>query len=74
MHMHTHMYTWGLLVGLECADKKLIGLSDTEADVQGGTEIQVVYPTDLYLSTILLQFEQSVYKYLQQNLQCRQKL
>ena len=28
--------------------------------VQGGTEIQVVYPTDLYLSTILLQFEQSV--------------
>ena len=36
----------------------------TEAYVQGGTEIQVVYPTDLYLSTISLQFEQSVYKYL----------
>ena len=32
----------------------------TEAYVQGGTEIQVMYPTDLYLSTILLQFEQSV--------------
>ena len=32
----------------------------TEAYVQRGTEIQVVYPTDLYLSTILLQFEQSV--------------
>ena len=32
----------------------------TEAYVQRGTEIQVVYPTDLYLSTISLQFEQSV--------------
>ena len=32
----------------------------TEAYVQRGTEIQVVYPTDSYLSTILLQFEQSV--------------
>ena len=32
----------------------------TEAYVQGGTEIQVVYPTDLYLSIISLQFEQSV--------------
>ena len=35
-------------------------LGVTEAYVQGGTEIQVVYPTDLYLSTISLQFEQSV--------------
>ena len=32
----------------------------TEAYVQGGTEIQVVYPTDLYLSIMSLQFEQSV--------------
>ena len=32
----------------------------TEAYVQGGSEIQVMYPTDLYLSTISLQFEQSV--------------
>ena len=40
------------------ADKHWI-LSVTEAYVQGGTEIQVVYPTDLYLSTISLQFEQS---------------
>ena len=32
----------------------------TEAYVQGGTEVQVVYPTDLYLSTVSLQFEQSV--------------
>ena len=39
----------------------------TEAYVQGGTEIQVVYPTDLYLPTISLQFQQSVYKYLHQN-------
>ena len=49
---------------------KVVG--DTEAYVQGGTEIQVVYPTDLYLLTISLQFEQSIYKYLHQNLQCRQ--
>ena len=39
MYMYTHMYTWGLLVGLECADKKLIGLSDTEAYVEGGIDI-----------------------------------
>ena len=32
----------------------------TEAYVQRGTEIQVVYPTDSYLSAISLQFEQSV--------------
>ena len=32
----------------------------TEGYVQGGTEIQVVYPTGLYLSKILLQFEQPV--------------
>ena len=38
----------------------------TEAYVQGGTEIQVVYPTDLCLSKISLQFEQSVYIYLHQ--------
>ena len=31
-----------------------------EAYVQGDTEIQVVHPTDLYLSIISLQFEQSV--------------
>ena len=36
----------------------------TETYVQGGTEIQVMYPTDLYLPTISLQFEQSLYKYL----------
>ena len=39
----------------------------TEAYVQGGTEIQVVYPTDLCLSKISLQFEQSVYIYLHQH-------
>ena len=33
-------------------------LGVTEAYIQGGTEIQVVYPTDLYLPTILQQFEQ----------------
>ena len=31
-----------------------------EAYVQGRTEVQFVYPTDLFLSTILLQFQQSV--------------
>ena len=39
----------------------------TEAYVQGGTDIQVVYPTDLCLSKISLQFEQSVYIYLHQH-------
>ena len=39
----------------------------TEAYVQGGTEIQVVYATDLCLSKITLQFEQSVYIYLHQH-------
>ena len=43
------------------------GAHVTERYVQGGTEVQVVYPIDLYLPTILLQFEQSVYKYLHQN-------
>ena len=39
----------------------------TEAYVQGDTEIQVMYPTDLSLPTISLQFEQSAYRYLHQN-------
>ena len=39
----------------------------TEAYVQGNIEIQVLYPTDLYLPTTFLQCEQSLYKYLHQN-------
>ena len=37
----------------------------TEVYVQGGTEIQVVYTTDLYLSTISLQF--IAYIHLEEN-------
>ena len=37
-------------------------LGVTEAYIQGGTEIQVVYPTDLYLPTISLQFKQTCTK------------
>ena len=39
---------------------KYVLQSVTEAYVQRGTEIQFMCPTDLYLWTILLQFEQSV--------------
>ena len=34
----------------------------TKAYVQGGTEIQIVYPTDLYLPIISLQFKQTCTK------------
>ena len=37
-------------------------LGVTKAYVQGGTEIQIVYPTDLYLPTISLQFKQTCTK------------